>query len=286
MSDQFTFQSEVDGFALTGYRWDLPEPSALVVIAHGAAEHAQRYARFAGALNQAGFAVWALDHRGHGASPGPEGLGDFGDAGWDGLVADIGQLLRLAKAAHPGLPAALFGHSMGSFALQQLVPDCSADVDAVVLSGSTLRRPSWIPETELPDLKGNFNAPFEPARTPYDWLSRDPDEVDLYIADNWCGFDKWRSSRNFSLGDGDRLADPARLARIRPDLPVLLLAGDCDPINHGLRGIDALERAWRDAGVRQIDRAIYPGGRHEMLNETNRDEVCQDVVRWLSDALP
>lgn len=277
----FRFESAVDGFSLQGYVWEHAAPKAVVVIAHGAAEHSLRYGRFARALNSAGYEVWSLDHRGHGQSPGPEGLGDFGEGGWDALVADMGQFVELAKAARPGLPAVLFGHSMGSAAAQQYAPDGSHAIDALVLSGSSARMGRREGEQAAAFTP---NAPFEPARTPYDWLSRDEAEVDKYIADPLCGFEG-QASRRRGRASAERLADPLLLARIRPDLPCLFVAGDKDPINRDLEGLHELERLWHEAGVRRIDTLYYPGGRHEMLNETNRDQVTADITGWLDSVL-
>lgn len=281
MPDQaFRFDSSTDGMSIQAYRWNTAAPRAIVVVAHGAAEHALRYERFARALNASGIEIWAMDHRGHGQSAGPQGLGDFGPGGWDALVADIGDLIALARAAHPSLPVALLGHSMGAAAAQQFAPDGANVIDALILSGSTAREAPK--ENETP-LAFEPNKPFEPARTPYDWLSRDEAEVDKYIADPLCGFETQRvrpiRANPFTL------ADPERLRRIRPDLPVLLVAGDADPINNHLEGLRLLERRWHEAGVQRIDTRFYPGGRHEMLNETNRDEVTADVVVWLQGVL-
>ena len=277
------FVSAADGMAIQSYRWDVPSPRAVVVIAHGAAEHALRYDRFARALNAAQFAVWAMDHRGHGQSPGPEGLGDFGPGGWDALVADIGQLIELAGEAHPGLPVVLFGHSMGSAAAQQYAPEGSARIAALILSGST----SWEApkQGEAPPAFAP-NAAFEPARTPYDWLSRDTAEVDKYIADPLCGFESQGARRGRSRADPAALSDETRLRRIGSSLPCLLVAGDADPINRNLVGLNRLEERWRAAGVLRIDTLYYAGGRHEMLNETNRDEVTADIIAWLRGVLP
>jgi alpha-beta hydrolase superfamily lysophospholipase len=274
----FRFTSDVDGFSLQNFVWERPGPKAVVVIAHGAAEHSLRYGRFARALNAAGFEVWSLDHRGHGESPGPEGLGDFGEGGWDALVADIGQFVRLAKQAHPGLPVILFGHSMGSAAAQQLAPEASTEIDGLVLSGSSARMGRREGDPPAPFAP---NAAFEPARTAYEWLSRDPDEVDKYIADPMCGFET-RTSQRSGRADASRLTDPARLERIRRDLPCLFVAGTKDPINRDMEGLYELQRIWNEAGVKQIDTLYYKDGRHEMLNETNRDEVTADIIRWLN----
>jgi alpha-beta hydrolase superfamily lysophospholipase len=277
----FRFTSTADGLELQAYRWTCPQPTGVLVLAHGMAEHALRYDRFAQALTAAGLTVYALDHRGHGASPGPNGLGDFGSAGWSGLVADVAQLIALARAQHPGVPLALFGHSMGSFAAQQHCYRGASDFDALVLSGST----AWEPTADGKRPPLDYNREFEPARTAYDWLSRDPVEVDKYIADPLCGFETQSGRNRGSRIDWQQLNDPSGPARIRSDLPVLLVAGDADPLNRKLEGLRLLEQRWREAGVERVDTRYYPGGRHEMLNEINRDQVTREIIAWLTEVL-
>ncbi len=274
--------SRVDGLSIQVYAWRSAAPRASVVIAHGAAEHALRYERFARALADAGLDVWALDHRGHGRSVWPRGPGDAGEGGWQALVADVLQLVGHARAARPGQPLALFGHSMGSFAVQALCLDHSREIDAAILSGSTRLEP---PEVGAAPAPFEPNQAFEPARTPYDWLSRDPVEVDRYIADPLCGFDKVPVWHLLGGMDVRRMSDPAALKQIRPDLPVLIVSGSDDPLHRGLRGLDLLEKRWREAGVRQIDVRIYPGARHELTNELDRDEVTRDVAAWIARVL-
>ena len=280
--DTFVFRSNADGMTITGTRWVVARPRAVVVIAHGAAEHAARYDRFATALGAAGIETWAPDHRGHGRSAGPDGLGDFGPGGWDALVADIGQLIEQVHRERPSVPVVLLGHSMGAAAAQQYAPEGSETIAALILSGSTARE---IPKEGEPPPVFNPNAAFEPARTPYEWLSRDEAEVDKYIADPWCGFETQTARRPALRGDPFTLGDPARLRRIRADLPCLLVAGTADPVNRGMEGLRLLERRWREAGVRRIDTLYYEGGRHEMLNETNRDEVTRDIIAWLEGVI-
>ncbi len=286
-----SFPSPADGLRIHAERWSGSDADAAIVIAHGMAEHSRRYRRFGEALCEAGFVVYALDQRGHGLSiPSGAEPGDFGEPGWSGLVEDLAALVRRAREAEPGLPLALVGHSMGSFVSQDLCVRHSELLDALVLSGSTSfdqldgTVARLIEAGEGLSLSA-FNVPFEPARTPFDWLSRDPDEVDRYVADPLCGFDLSSETARSTGEAGQGFADTDRLRNIRSDLPVLSVAGDADPVNDGLRGLRLLEERWRDAGVRRFDRLEYEGGRHEMLNETNRDEVTRDVITWLRDAL-
>ena len=273
--EEFRFDSNADGWPIQCYRWpvDTP-PRATIVIAHGMAEHARRYDRFAAALNRVGYAVAALDHRAHGKTLGPEGFGDFGTAGWDGLVADIGQLIDTQRDQSPDTPVVLFGHSMGASAAQHYAPVGSEKIAMLILSGTTLRKPGEAVPT--------YNDAFEPSRTRYDWLSRDPAEVDKYVADPLCGFEGQTVRNGFDRND-PRRDDLTRLSRIRKDLPVLIVVGDADPVHRNLDGVRYLESRWREAGVTHIDKLIYPGGRHEMLNETNRNDVTRDIVDWLGD---
>lgn len=276
----FRFASEVDGFDLGAFRWPVEDARGIVVLAHGAAEHSLRYDRFAQALNAAGYDVWSLDHRGHGQSPGPQGLGDYGEGGWDALVADVGQFVALARAIANGKPVVLFGHSMGSFAAQQLILDHSSVMAAVVLSGSGTRA---VPREGEPAPTFDPNAQFEPARTPYDWLSRDEAEVDKYIADPMCGFESQAVRPPRGGANPERLTDPEALAAIRSDLPILLVSGDRDPVGRNLEGLHLLEQRYREAGVTSLDTQYYADGRHEMLNETNRDEVTANLIGWLNE---
>ncbi len=169
-----------DGTKIVAYRWDPEgEPRAAVQLTHGMGEHAQRYDHVARALNDAGFVVYAQDHRGHGASGDPEAYGNLGKGGWTALVDDIGLLSAQIRADHPGLPLILLGHSMGSFAVQQYLFDHSADVDGVVLTGTAaIDLLEGALDLDQPIDLTMFNAPFQPARTDYDWLSRDEATVD------------------------------------------------------------------------------------------------------------
>lgn len=289
--EDFRLKSEADGIEIACYRWPAPGRAIGVVqLAHGMGEHSLRYARFADFLNAAGYAVYANDHRGHGrTAPKPELLGDFGAAGWNGLVADMAQLTRLAREAAPGLPVVLLGHSMGSFAAQQYLLDHSALITGAIISGSAaldrlaLRDASPEDSAKPADLTA-LNSNFEPARTPFDWLSRDTAEVDKYVADPLCGFGVNGRARATMAAGGARTVDPAQLARIRKDLPIYIFAGDKDPVNHHLEWLRPLGERYRAAGIKDVTEKFYNDGRHEMLNETNRAEVMDDVLAWLRRA--
>jgi len=283
--EDFSFSSE-DGLEIAYYRWRAPGRAVgIVQIAHGMGEHSIRYAHVAEFLNQAGFHVYSNDHRGHGRSAsGRESLGDFGTGGWNSLVADMATLTRLARTREGRLPLILLGHSMGSFAAQQYVIDNSALIAGLVLSGSAAVDKLPIDPSQQADLTA-FNRGFEPARTEHDWLSRDNAAVDAYEADPLCGFGINKRAMETMVASVMRLVDPAELAKIRKDLPIYIFAGDKDPINHDLEWLKPLAERYRAAGIANISEKYYPQGRHEMLNETNRDEVMRDLVSWMQKAI-
>lgn len=277
-----SFVSAQDGLTVTTYSWpaDTEQVRGVVQIAHGLAEHSARYARLAAALNAAGYHVGSTDHRGHGASI--AGVpGDFGAPGFEGLWRDMVQYGELLRQAHPGLRLYLIGHSMGSFAAQNLLPEYSGLYDGVVLTGSTAIdvMAAQMGSGPAGDLSV-FNAAFE-NRTGYEWLSRDEAEVDAYVADPLCGFALPEETTPSLFADGARLSDPTELGRIRPDLPILILSGSDDPLSGGGQLTALIAKRYADAGVRDVTFTVYPGARHEVFNETNRNEVTAEVVAWL-----
>ncbi|WP_269531630.1 alpha/beta hydrolase [Chitinimonas sp. BJYL2] len=291
-----------DGVRITRYHWPVAAPRRLVVIAHGMAEHAARYDALARHLNTHGCSVWALDHRGHGGSAHGR-PGHFADAsGWDAVVGDLIRLLENVRASHPGVPLALLGHSMGAFVARSLVLQRPGLMDGLILSAPGFRQARlarWMgriaawdagrrgadqPSSFLRKLVfGTFNLRFLPARTPFDWLSRDPATVDAYIADPQCGFDctprLWQDLFEAIVAMEAREGSLATLLPAR--LSVWLMAGSHDPVSMGGKGCKQLAQHYVARGVRDVYTTIYPGGRHEMFNETNRDEVWQALVQWL-----
>jgi alpha-beta hydrolase superfamily lysophospholipase len=286
MSDkQFPLTSN-DAQSLAAYRWEgSRSPTAIIIVAHGMGEHSQRYRTALEPLLERGFVAYAVDHRGHGASVTTAAeLGDFGPGGFGQVVADLVALTRLARSEHPGLPIALLGHSMGSMAAQLFAVQHSELIDALALSGSAAVD-RIAAAAQDPKVLGLLNASFEPARTPFDWLSRDERQVDAYIADPLCGFTLTPGSFGSMLGYGGTLADPSELAKIRKDLPVYVFSGDHDPLHRDLGALQPVIDRYRAAGL-QVAVDLYPGARHEVLNETNRAEIVEKLAGWLRTALP
>jgi len=278
----FSYTS-ADGTQIAAYRWDpADQPRAAVQLTHGMGEHARRYEHVAGALNEAGFVVYAQDHRGHGASIGAGEPGDLGPGSWPGLVGDIGLLSARIRAEHPGLPLILLGHSMGSFAVQQYLLEHSADADGVVLTGTAaIDLLEGALDLDQPIDLSAFNAPFQPARTDYDWLTRDEVIVDAYVADPRCGFGIDTGSARAMFAGARRGADPAQVAAIRAGLPLYIAVGEADPVNAGLALLTPLTERYQAAGLTDVTVRTYPAARHEILNETNRAEVIAELTSWL-----
>jgi alpha-beta hydrolase superfamily lysophospholipase len=275
--------STTSGGTTKVYRWEAASPKrGAVQIAHGMGEHALRYRPVSEALVRAGYDVYANDHRGHGsAASESRTLGDFGPGGFPAVVADMVEVTRMARSESAGKPVILLGHSMGSFATQLYILDHSGLVDGVALSGSAaldlLGAAAMSGQWKLEDL----NAPFEPARTPFDWLSRDPAEVDAYIADPLCGFTVTPESYASMFSVASRLADASELKRIRPELPMFLFVGDLDPVNAKLAWFRPLVDRYCAAGLKDVSWHVYGGARHEIMNETNRLEVLRVLRAWV-----
>jgi len=302
-SADFTFQT-TDGASLHVSGWAVDAPKAVVQVVHGMAEYGSRYARLAEALPAAGYTTYAHDHRGHGRSI-PEGSppGHMADHdSWNRIVQDAHDVNRDITSRHPDLPIIVLGHSMGSFVLQQLLFEHPDDMVAAALSASNGKPPAIAalgkllarferarlgkrnPSPLLQRLTfGEYNRAFAPARTEFDWLSRDPEEVDAYIADPLLGFPVSTQTWLDMLNALDRIADPSNVARIPKALPLYLFAGDRDPVGDSGTGMKRLRDAYRRAGILDVRLKLYPDGRHEMLNETNRREVMADFIAWCDE---
>jgi alpha-beta hydrolase superfamily lysophospholipase len=284
----------------------LPEgpAKAMIMLSHGMAEHSGRYARLADALCAAGYGVYALDQRGHGRTADEGTLGLYAETdGWNKEVGDLASLKQHIGQQHPGLPIILLGHSMGSYIAQAYRVHHSASLKGVILSGSNFqpvalyRAAAVIARLERArqGLRGrsalieflsfgSFNKAFKPNRTAFDWLSRDPNEVDKYINDPLCGFRCTNQLWIDLLGGLQQISKASNLEQIVPGLPILVMGGECDPVSEGKR-LKNLAHALREAGCQNLQLNIYPQARHEVFNETNRDEVTADVLTWLDQTL-
>ena len=287
--ERFQFTSG-DGLSIACVKWiGRHHVRGVVQIVHGLGEHMGRYAALAETLVQGEFVVYGNDHRGHGLTAKPSGnFGDFGPGGFDQLVEDMVSLRVIAKKEHPGKPYILLGHSMGSFAAQQFILDHSHSIDGLVLSGSgtldgLVRTAQSVPAGEDP--MKLMNASFEPARTPFDWLSRDNAEVDAFIDDPLCFPSLKAGSMESFLDAFPRLADPKEIRKVRQDLSIYIFSGSDDPAGQRLEGVRALIERYRNAGITSIAHDFYPGGRHEMLHELNRREVFTNLLVWISGIL-
>jgi len=302
-SADFTFQT-VDGANLHVSGWVIQSPKAIVQILHGMAEYGSRYARLAQALAATGYSVYAHDHRGHGKSI-PEGdpPGHLADSdSWNRVVEDAHGVNREIAKRHRDLPIIIVGHSMGSFVVQQLLYERPNDMVAAALSGSNGKPPPIAmvgkllarierarvgkrsPSPVLQKLTfGEYNKPFEPARTEFDWLSRDPDEVDKYVADPLMGFAVSTQTWLDLLNALDRISKPSNVAKVPKDKPLYLFAGDQDPVGDNGKGMKNLYDAYKRAAIFDVRLKLYPDARHETLNETNRQEVTDDLIAWCDE---
>ena len=275
---------------------------AVIQVLHGLGEHAGRYTDFAQDAGRRGFAVVVHDHRGHGPLRGTPGF-FANEKGWDVLLSDALAVNEWIAARHPGLPLALLGHSLGSYLAQNFAMLHGSRLRALLLSASTWQKRSQLfagnllarvecarvgakHVSPLCDRLGfeSFNRRFEPARTPFDWLSRDESAVDRFIEDPLTGgpftAGLWRDVTDGLL----RISTDAAVRCVPPDLPILISGGSDDPVG-GDRGMRKLALHYTATGHAHLDVKIYPGGRHEMLNETNRDVVVSDWLGWIVKAM-
>ncbi|WP_195946023.1 alpha/beta hydrolase [Paraclostridium bifermentans] len=300
----FTFKGEEDTDIYV-YKYEPIEKeniNGIVQISHGMSEESSRYKRFANYLTDNGYIVYINDHRGHGKSA--ENINRIGIlAQKDGIhciVKDLNKLTKIIKAENNGLPIFLFSHSMGSFAAQKYIIDYSEDIDGVILSGTNglhgievdlgflvAKVMSKIQGREkkaylIDKLAfGGFNKKFKPNKSEFDWLSRDFKEVEKYIENEYCGvvfsngyfydlFKLFKEIRNIN-----------NLKKINSKLPIYIFAGDKDPVGKFGKGVTKLYENYKKVGIENVEFKLYSGGRHEMLNEINKDEVINDTINWI-----
>lgn len=285
-----------------GCRWTPDgEIKAVVQIVHGIAEFVERYDAFAEYLNSLGYLVVAEDHMGHGQSINGEGIQGYFHGGWFNAVADTYRLLTDTKQAYPDVPYILFGHSMGSFMARTILCDYpDSGIAAAIICGT-----GWQPTFALPVLVkaidgickkngedkpnetlqkmifGGYNNKIEHPRTAFDWLTRDKEIVDAYIAHPLCGFTGSAGLLREMMKGIYHIQKKENLAKMKKDLPVFFIAGGDDPVGSYGKGIHKCAEEFKKAGMTDVSVRVYPMCRHEILNEINREEVFEDIVQWI-----
>ena len=302
---EFTFTSSTGMNRIRAKKY-LPdgEAKAIVQIAHGIAEHIDRYAEFMEFLAGNGYIVVANDHLGHGKSiNGPEDLGFFAARdGWNYVLRDMEKLHDRTVKEHPGLPYVMFGHSMGSFLTRTYLIRYPGKYDAAILSGTghqakpmvlggyalasaavKLYGPRKVGDKLNSIAFGAYNNGFENPRTAFDWLSRDEAQVDKYIADPLCGFVATVSLFRDMMGGIKFITDQKNINTMSRTQPVYFMSGDCDPVGDNGKGVERAYKAFCNAGLHDVMIRLYPGGRHEMLNEVNKYDVYKDILAWIQE---
>ncbi len=303
----FHYPSARDGCSIHALEW-APEgpPRGIVQLVHGISEHIGRYDETARFLAEHGFLVCGEDHLGHGRTVTDGSYGFFApENGWTLAARDVRALRKLEGARHPNLPYFLLGHSMGSFLTRTYLILWPGTVSGAVLMGtgqepaplvalgkriSALECRRLGPRGVSPLVHtlslGAYNRRFRPSRTPSDWLSRDPAEVDAFLADPLCQSRPTVSLFRDMMGGLQLIARRDQLARMDPSVPVCFLSGQEDPVGGMGRGVEQVVRMFQDAGCRDLSLHLYPGARHELFHEQNRREVWADLLDWLEDRLP
>ncbi|MCB9228250.1 MAG: alpha/beta hydrolase [Deltaproteobacteria bacterium] len=276
-------------------------PQGVVQIVHGMAEHAKRYQATAEALCAVGYAVVAHDQRGHGQTAAGQLQGHYADhGGWELIIKDLCAVRDRITSIYPSCPVFMLGHSMGSFIAQDYMELRGHDLAGVILSGSSYLHPKlagllrifpWIESLRQGRRQksplvhylsfASFNRHFRPNRSEFDWLSRDPDEVDLYIQDPMCGFRCSNQLWMDLMGALRHIFDPRRQKQIPPDLPVYIIGGTEDPVSSYSADLLKLVSSLKRAGMQQIHSRFFPGCRHELFHEINREEIMEDLIRWI-----
>ena len=303
----FTYLSSDGTTKIHAVEWTGDGPVIGVLqIVHGMQEFIERYDHFARWMADQGFAVVGNDHLGHGASiQSEEKFGVFADDRPDrAVLSDMRALHRRTHEKYPDVPYFMLGHSMGSFLARQYLCLYGKDLTGAIISGTAYhpeaetvtgmilcrlqaRRHGWMYRSPLL-LKmstGNFNKRFEPARTPADWLTRDEKVVDTYIADRRTQFTFTLNGYYGMFRTLHYLTQTENLKRMPKDLPMFFIAGEMDPVGNFGAGVKRVVVQLRSLGMTNIECHLYPNDRHEVLNELNRQEVYDDIWKWMTDCI-
>ncbi len=306
--ETFYFDSRDNKSKIYAVRWapDSENVVGVVQIVHGMAEYAERYEEFAKYLTDHNFVVVGEDHLGHGKSVGEGQIqGYFCEQDPATVVVrDVHRLKKMTQELYPGVPYFLVGHSMGSFIVRSYICRYGSGITGAVILGTgcqaggklacskmiasvigKLQGQKHVSKFMDRSAFGSYNKRIKNARTGYDWLTKEAGIVDAYIADKDCGFTFTANGFQTLLELIDRAQNPDNLAQIPKDLPILVASGEEDPVGDYGAGVKKTYQALIDAGVRNVKLTLYPGDRHELLNETDREKVMEDIVGWISKFL-
>lgn len=295
-----------DKTVLHVYKWEAKEKRAIIVIAHGMAEHSLLYNDFASFLASSGFVVYSADHRGHGKTAvSIESVGYLSDSdGWNKVVSDIEEVRIRAVEENKGLPVIMLGHSMGSLLIRTYITRHGDKIKGAILSGTTyvsrlmialsrllikielLTKDKKQPSPLLDNVVfGSYNKKFKPNKTKFDWISRDVEACKSYEADPFCGF---VCSVGFykDLADGlELIISKKEIEKIPKDLPLYIYSGSECPVGGRTKKVMKVIKMFKQAGIKNIEYKFYEGARHVPHNEINKKEVYQDVVAWINKVL-
>jgi len=303
--EEFYFDSRdgVSKIHAVRYTPDDGKVVCVVQIVHGMSEYVERYEEFAQFLTDRGIVVAGNDHLGHGKSIiKDDEKGFFAESeGWKHVVDDMEKIRSLTKQDYPELPYVFFGHSMGSFLTRTYIIRYRNNYDAAIISGTghlapmminagytlsgiiaKLKGPRYVSELIDKVAFGAYNKGFEPSRTRFDWLSRDEAEVDKYAEDPLCGFIASCGLFHDMMGGLKFITNQDNINKMNLNTPIFFMSGDKDPVGEDGKGVDRAYKAFCKAGVKDVYMKLYPDGRHEMLNETNKLEVYNDILNWLN----
>lgn len=283
--------------------WAPETPKAVLMIAHGMAEHSARYDEFATYLAENGFVVCMNDHAGHGRSAIVKG--HFADEnGWECVVSDLKNLMGEVSAMYPGLPLCLMGHSMGSFLARCYIVRYGQELTACVLCGTMGENPALGFARTLANLQIKLKGPRSPGKlidklssmgylknienpvNKHAWLSTTDENCIAYASDPDCGFVFTAAGYRDLFTGLTEISAPTWAPRVPKDLPIFLIAGDKDPVGENGKGPTLVAEKLKAAGVKDVRLTLYEGKRHELLNESNNREVFSDILHWLSQYLP
>ncbi|MFD1038813.1 alpha/beta hydrolase [Virgibacillus byunsanensis] len=300
MENEFWLQMD-DGVEVYVKKWsnETKKPNAIIQLAHGMVEHINRYSEFANFLVKHNIFVYGNDLRGHGKTGVKQGLLGYFAAkdGFEKTTNDLHVITKHIKTEHPNTPIILLGHSMGSFLVRNYIQTYSRNIDGVILSGTGYFPPlksqagkrlaALLPPKEESKLMntlafGSYNRKIKSKNSSFDWLSGDESAVQDYMDDPHSGFIPTARFFYDLMSGLIRMQDHQLNKSIRHDIPVLLISGDADPVGDYAKGIWKTAHLYQDAGLQDITTMLFENGRHELLNELNKDEVYETILSWVT----